>query len=123
MPTIFWKPANIDIYLNWNAFAPDTWKRGTLKTLVEHAYIVCSTNDFLKKEVKYLVKVFHETNNYPHYEIKQILKQVKFRMNKFNKMLIFQQPQKQMKQTLIEKKNIFYLYHIKVKKGTMPLRP
>ena len=121
--TIFWKLVNNDIYLNRNAFAPDTWKRGTLKTLVEHAYIVCSTNDFLKKEVKYLVKVFHETNDYPRYVIKQILKQVKFRMNKFNKMLMFQQPQKQMKQTLIEKKNIFYLYHIKVKKGTMSLRP
>ena len=26
-----------DIYLNWNAFAPATWKRGTLKILEERA--------------------------------------------------------------------------------------
>ena len=42
--------------------------------LVELAYIVCFTNELLQKELKYLVKVFHETNNYPHYVIKQILK-------------------------------------------------
>ena len=29
MTTIFRKPTNNAIYLNWNAFAPDTWKRGT----------------------------------------------------------------------------------------------
>ena len=35
MTTIFGKPTNSDIYLNWNAFASDTWKRETLKTLVK----------------------------------------------------------------------------------------
>ena len=39
------------------------WKRETLKTLVERAYIVFSTNELLQKELKYLEKVFHETNN------------------------------------------------------------
>ena len=73
--TVYRKSTNNDIYLNWNAFAPDTWKRGTLKTLVERAYIVCSTEDFLDKELKYLEKVFHENNNYPKYVIKQILQQ------------------------------------------------
>ena len=84
MTTIFQKPTNNGIYLNWNAFASDTWKRGTLKTLVERAYIVCSTNELLQKELKYLVKVFHETNNYPHYVIKQILKQVQDEQNQQN---------------------------------------
>ena len=72
--TVYRKSANNDIYLNWNAFAPDTWKRGTLKALVEHAYTVCSTKHFLDKELKYLQKVFHENNNYPNYVIKQILR-------------------------------------------------
>ena len=45
--TIFRKPTNNDICLNWNAFVPDTWKRATLKTLVERGYIVCSTNELL----------------------------------------------------------------------------
>ena len=43
--TIFRKPSNNDICLNWNPFAPDTWKRETFKILVERAYIVCSTNE------------------------------------------------------------------------------
>ena len=70
LTTVFRKHTNNDIYLNWNAFAPDTWKRGTLKTLVERAYIVCSTNELLLMELKYLEKVFHETKNYPNHVIK-----------------------------------------------------
>ena len=75
---VYRKSTNNDIYLNWNAFSPDTWKRGTLKTLVERtyiAYILCSTEDFLAKVLKYLENVFHENNNYPKHVIKQILKQ------------------------------------------------
>ena len=73
--TVYRKSTNNDIYLNWKAFAPDTWKRETLKALVERAYTVCSTKDFLDKELKYLQKVFHENNDYPNYVIKQILQQ------------------------------------------------
>ena len=73
--TVCRKSTNNNIYLNWNAFAPDTWKKGTLKALVERAYTVCSTKDFLDKELKYLQKVFHENNNYLNYVIKQILQQ------------------------------------------------
>ena len=54
MTTVFWEPQNNDIHLNCNAFAPDTLKSGTFKTLVEHANIVCSTNELLQKELKYL---------------------------------------------------------------------
>ena len=61
--------------MNWNAFAQDIGKRETLKTLVERAYIGCSTEDFLDKELKYLEKVFHENNNHLRYVIKQILQQ------------------------------------------------
>ena len=71
---VYRKSTNNDIYLSWNAFFPDTWKRETLKTLVECAYIVCSTKDFLHKELKYLEKVLHDNNSYQKYVIKQILK-------------------------------------------------
>ena len=81
---MFRKPTNNDIYLHWNVFGPDTWKRGTLKTLLERAYIVCSTNELLQKELKYLVRVFYENNYYPHYVIKQILKQVQDQQNQQN---------------------------------------
>ena len=79
--TIFRKPTNNDIYLNRNALVPDTWKRGTLKTLVESVYIASSTYELIEKKLKYLVKVFYDTNNYPHYVIKQILKQVQDEQN------------------------------------------
>ena len=66
-----------DIYLNWNAFAHVSWKRGTLRTLVQRAYLVCSTETYLKEELTHLEKVFIEKNNYPKYVIKQIFTQVK----------------------------------------------
>ena len=84
LTTVFRKHIYNDIYLNLNAFAPDTWKRETLKTIVERAYIVCSTNELLQMELKYLEKVFHETNNYPQHIIKQILKQVQDEQNQQN---------------------------------------
>ena len=46
-------------------FAPATYKRGTLKTFAERAYVICSTDQLLERELKYLEKVFHEKNNYP----------------------------------------------------------
>ena len=71
--TVYRKSTRNDIYLKWNAFAPFTWKRGTLKTLVERAFVICSTDQLLERELKYLEKVFHEKNNYPKYVVKQIL--------------------------------------------------
>ena len=84
MTAIFRKPTNNDIYLNWNTFARDSWRRGTLKTLLECVYIVWSTNGVLQNELKYLVRVFHDTNNYLHYVIKKILKQVQDEKNQQN---------------------------------------
>ena len=71
--TFYRKSTSNDIYLNWNVFSADTWKKETLKIHVERAYNVCSTDDFLDKELKFLV--FHENNHYPKYFIKQMLKQ------------------------------------------------
>ena len=48
--TVYRKSTNNDIYLNWDSFAPVTWKKGTLKTLFNRAYIVCSTDYQFKKE-------------------------------------------------------------------------
>ena len=71
--TVYQKSTCNDIYLNWNAFAPATWKTGTLKTLVIRAYVICSTDQLLERELKYLEKIFHEESNYSIYVIKQIL--------------------------------------------------
>ena len=73
---VYQKSTCNDIYLNWNAFAQATWKRGTLKTLVERACVICSTDQLLQRKLKYLEKVFHKKNNYPKYIVKQILENI-----------------------------------------------
>ena len=60
--TVYGKATTNDIYLNWKSFAPTTWKRGTLKTLVDHAYLICSNFALIKKKIDHLKKVFHERN-------------------------------------------------------------
>ena len=45
MTAVFRKPTYNDIYQSWNTFERDTLKKGTLKTQVERAYIVCFTNE------------------------------------------------------------------------------
>ena len=45
--TVFRKETNNDIYLHWRFFAPITWKKGTLRTLVRRAYTVCSNDNLL----------------------------------------------------------------------------
>ena len=75
--TVYRKSTNNDIYLNWGSFAPVTWKRGTLKTLFNRAYIVCSTDYHLKEELEDLRYVFQKHNNYTKWMMKQVAKQVK----------------------------------------------
>ena len=57
------KNTNTDIYLNWLSHAPNTWKRGTLKVLINRTYTLFSTDYHLKEELGYLEKVFVERSN------------------------------------------------------------
>ena len=50
IPLVYWKSCCNNLYTNWNAFAPVTWKRGTSKTLAEWAYAICSTDQLLDRE-------------------------------------------------------------------------
>ena len=47
-------------------------KRGTLKTLIEPAYLICSTDKLRNRELE----VFYENNSYPKYVIKYVLQQI-----------------------------------------------
>ena len=76
--TVYRKVTNADVYLNWNLFCPHSWKRGTLKTLTQRAYMICSTTEFLDTELKHLEEVFVEKNNYPKWVFRQIFTQVEF---------------------------------------------
>ena len=59
------KETDTNIYLHWNAFAPASWKIGTLKGLFRRAYLVCSTKSCLENEIKHLKYVFTKINHYP----------------------------------------------------------
>ena len=45
------------VYRKTFAFAPNTWKRGTLENLVYQAYNICSTEYLLKKELLHAEKM------------------------------------------------------------------
>ena len=58
--TVFRKDTYNDLYLYWDSFSPISWKRGTLKLLVSRAYMICSNQSLLKKELKHLKNTFHK---------------------------------------------------------------
>ena len=69
---------------------PSQWKYSTLKTLVYHAYIVCSDNQHLESELIYISKVFHNFYSYPHWFITNVVNEVNY---DFNKQIIPPTPQ------------------------------
>ena len=60
---VYRKVTNSDVYLNWNAFAPISWKSCTLKTLIERAYLICSPDELRYRELKHIEKVFYESKS------------------------------------------------------------
>ena len=52
--TVYRKSTNTDIYINWNSFAPETWKKSTLKMLIHRAFRICSQPYFVREELVHL---------------------------------------------------------------------
>ena len=75
-PAVYRKDTHNDLYLHCDAFAPVSWKRGTLRTLVNRAYLVCSNKELLRKELAYLKSVFLKKNGYTLSTIKQLMKEI-----------------------------------------------
>ena len=70
------KTAN-NIYINWTAFAPKTWKIGTLKSTFRRAFMICSEEEDLSEEIKFIEDIFNRINGYPKRVIKKALFQIK----------------------------------------------
>ena len=70
------KSTNNDIYMDCHSFAPKTWKTGTLKSLIERAILVCSTEELLNEELKHLEKVFRE-KIFSKWVIRNVMNEVK----------------------------------------------
>ena len=77
--TVNRKLANTDVYLNWDTHAPTTLKRGTLRTILTHAYTICSSETYLNGEMKYIESTFKKVNSYPKYVITQLKREVKLK--------------------------------------------
>ena len=74
--TVYRKDTHIDLYLHWDAFTPISWKRKSLRTLVNKAYLVCSNKELLQKELAYLRSGFSKKNRYPLWKVKQLMTEV-----------------------------------------------
>ena len=58
-------------------FAPNNWKSGALKTLVCGACETCSTDEYLRDELKHIRNTFNEINSYLHWVISKVFKEIK----------------------------------------------
>ena len=74
---VYRKKTDNSIYINWNAFATRSWKVGTLKGLFRRAFLVCSTEQGLQKEIKFLKQVFTKVNGYPSRIVDKTLHEIK----------------------------------------------
>ena len=81
--TIYGKVTN-NVYLNWYSFCPREWKRGTFRSLVQRAYIICSSSHLLKEELKHLEDVFVTKNNFLMWVVKKILREEKGKIENRN---------------------------------------
>ena len=72
--SVYRKCTNTDIYINWNAHAPYTWKIATLKSLVKRALQISSTTISLEVELNHIKDVFCNLNDYPKSLVEEVIK-------------------------------------------------
>ena len=68
--TVYRKPTNTDSYLDYNSNHPISAKLSVIHTLIHRAEQVCSTPEFLAKELHHLHRVLQD-NHYPTQFIQQ----------------------------------------------------
>ena len=61
---VYRKPTNTNVLLNFQAIAPDKWKKSVLRCFLNRAYKLCSTEDLFNKEVITIRNTF-KLNGYP----------------------------------------------------------
>jgi hypothetical protein len=66
--------------MNWKSFAPKEWKIGTLKGLIRRAFVICSNEQFLNKEISFLKNVFGKINGFPSRVIHDTIRSVKLKI-------------------------------------------
>ena len=74
---VYRKPTHTDVYLNWNAHAPNIRKTSTVRSLMKRAFKVRSNDISLNNELNHLETVFTNNNDYPKRVITNIIKSEK----------------------------------------------
>ena len=75
--SVYRKKTSSDIYINWESYAPRTWKIGKLHGLLQRAFMICSNKNEVEKEIKYLSNVFEKVNGYPNKVIQSTIAKVR----------------------------------------------
>ena len=74
--TVHQKSTHNDVYLQWDSFAPDTWKRSTFEYYLLIAQKACSEETLLQKEIEDLKRVLENTNGYLKWATTQVIELV-----------------------------------------------
>ena len=82
--SVYRKDSDTNIYINWKAYAPSQWKIGTLKGLFRRAFLICSNDESLDKEISHLKAVFKDINGYPSRIVHKTLVDVRKRLDDEN---------------------------------------
>ena len=94
LASVYRKPTNTGLLLNFNAVCPKTWKSGSILCFLHRAKCICSEYDLFVKEVDKLRGIFRN-NGYPDKFLDNAI-------NKFNN-------QKNSLNTVVQIKNSYLL--------------
>ena len=71
--TVYQKPTNTDIYINWHSHSSLQWKKTTANVLIQRAIEICSKNKFLDEELDIIKHNLCAVNNYPRKFMQNII--------------------------------------------------
>ena len=63
--SVYRKPTDNNIHMNWHSYSPISWKLGTLRSLIQRALLLSSTETLLQKELNHLRNTFQNNNQFP----------------------------------------------------------
>lgn len=70
--SVFRKPTNTNVLLNYDAMAPISWKRGIVQCFLKRASKICSSKIAYEDEIENLKRIF-KANSYPASFVQRIL--------------------------------------------------
>ena len=71
--TVYRKPKNTDIYINWHSHSPLQWKKTTANVLIQREIKICSDKKFLDEELNLIKHILCDVNNYPKKFVQSII--------------------------------------------------